>query len=64
MSTSNRKDKKVRRRKNEAAGSMPKLKPPDYQPSKAELEEDLSVPVTLEQLAKAAVSGGAERRGV
>ena len=34
----------------------------DYQPSKAELEEDISVPVTLEELAKAALSGGAKRR--
>lgn len=38
------------------------LKPSSYQPTKAELEEDLSVPVTLEQLAKAALSGGAERK--
>lgn len=34
------------------------LKPSNYQPTKAELEEDLSVPVTLEELAKAALSGG------
>ena len=38
------------------------LRPPDYQPSKAELEEDISVPVTLEQLAKAALSGGEKRK--
>ena len=38
------------------------LKPSSYQPSKAELEQDLSVPVSLERLAKAALSGGAERR--
>ena len=38
------------------------LKPPDYQPSKAELEEDISVPVTLEELAKAALSGGEKRK--
>ena len=37
------------------------LKPSTYQPSKAELEQDLSVPVSLERLAKAAVSGGEER---
>ena len=37
------------------------LKPAGYQPSKAELEEDLSVSVPLEGLAKAAVSGGASR---
>ena len=38
------------------------LKPDDYEPSQAELEEDLSVPVSLEQLAKAALSGGAKRK--
>ena len=38
------------------------LRPSSYQPTKAELEEDLSVPVSLEQLAKAALSGGAKRK--
>lgn len=38
------------------------LKPDDYEPSQAELEEDLSVPVSLEQLAKAALAGGVARR--
>ena len=37
------------------------FKPAGYQPSKAELEEDLSVPVSLEQLAKAALAGWAKR---
>ena len=35
------------------------LKPSSYQPTKAELEENISVPVSLERLAKAAVKGGA-----
>ena len=39
-----------------------RLKPSEYQPSKAELEEDLSVSVSLEELAKAALSGGAKRK--
>lgn len=39
------------------------FKPDDYEPSEAELEEDLSVPVSLEQLAKAALTGGAKRKG-
>ena len=38
------------------------LRPSSYQPTKAELEEDLSVPVSLEELAKAALSGGAKRK--
>lgn len=38
------------------------LKPSGYQPTRAELEEDLSAPVSLEQLAKAALSGGSERK--
>lgn len=38
------------------------LKTSNYQPTKAELEEDLSVPVSLEQLAQAALSGGAKWR--
>ena len=58
--------KKERKREdNQRRGQPPKatdLKPPDYQPSKAELEEDISVPVTLEELAKAALSGGEKRR--
>ena len=48
-------------RKAERASGM-ELKPASYQPSKAELEEDLSVPVSLEQLARAALSGGAKRK--
>ena len=47
--------------KTDDAGAT-ELKPSTYQPSKAELEKDLSVPVSLERLAKAALSGGAERR--
>jgi len=35
---------------------------PRYQPTKRDLEEDISLPVTPEQLAKAVLSGGAERR--
>ena len=58
--------KKERKRKdNQRRGQSPRdtnLKPSDYQPSKAELEEDISVPVTLEELAKAALSGGEKRR--
>ena len=38
------------------------LKPSSYQPSKAELEEDLSVPVSLEQLARVALVGGVPRK--
>ena len=38
------------------------LKPSTYQPTKAELEEELSVPVSLEQLGRAAVQGGVPRR--
>ena len=57
---------KVRKRKDgQKLGRSPRdtdLKPPDYQPSKAELEEDISVPVTLEEFAKAALSGGEKRR--
>ena len=33
-----------------------------YQPSKAELEADVSLPVTPERLVKAVVAGGAPRR--
>ena len=39
------------------------LKPSGYQPSKADMEEDISVPVSMERLAQSALSGGAERRG-
>ena len=35
------------------------VKPSTYQPSKAELEADLSIPTTPERLARAAVAGGA-----
>ena len=38
------------------------LKSAKYQPTKAELEEDLSLPVSLETLARAAVKGGATRQ--
>ena len=33
-----------------------------YQPDKADLEQDVSVDVTPERLAKAVLQGGAERR--
>lgn len=33
-----------------------------YQPTKADLEMDVSVPVSPERLARAALSGGAARR--
>jgi hypothetical protein len=57
------KQKSARKRKKpEKAESGFELKPAGYQPSKAEMEQDISVPVSLERLAKAAVSGGAERR--
>ncbi len=35
---------------------------PGYQPSKAELEADVSLPVTPERLMRALVAGGAPRR--
>ena len=38
------------------------LKPSDYQPSKAELEADMSLDTTPEKLAKAFFSGGTPRR--
>ena len=56
---------KRRKKDSKWVGRSPKatdLKPPDYQPSKAELEEDISVPVTLEELAKAALAGGEKRK--
>ena len=34
----------------------------NYQPSKSELEADISLPVTPERLARAVVAGGAPRR--
>ena len=34
-----------------------------YQPSKAELEEDMSIDATLDDVAEAMLQGGAERRG-
>ncbi len=34
-----------------------------YQPSKAELEEDVSIDATLDDVAEAMLQGGAERRG-
>ena len=40
----------------------PKVDPADHQPSKAELEEDVSVDATPEALAWAVTRGGAERR--
>lgn len=33
-----------------------------YQPNKADMSKDVSVPVTSERLAKAALKGGAPRR--
>ena len=57
---------KARQKRRKSARTKPangfELKPANYQPTKAELEEDLSVPVSLERLAKAAVQGGAQRR--
>ena len=57
---------KARQKRRKSAKTKPangfELKPATYQPTKAELEEDSSVPVSLERLAKAAVKGGAERR--
>ena len=38
------------------------LKPSDYQPSKAELEADVSIDTTTEKLVKAFFSGGPPRR--
>ena len=38
------------------------LKPSDYQPSKAELEADMSIDTTPEKLVKAFFSGGTPRR--
>ena len=35
---------------------------PTYQPSKAELEADVSLDATLGEVVKAVVSGGAEKR--
>ena len=35
---------------------------PRHQPSKAELEADVSLPVTPERLMRAVVAGGAKRR--
>ena len=37
--------------------------PSSYQPSKAELEEDVSVDAALEDVAEAMLQGGAQRRG-
>ena len=42
----------------------PKADPADHQPSKAELEEDLSIDAAPEALAWAVTRGGAERRSV
>ena len=39
-----------------------KVSDPQYQPTKAELEEDISVKTTPEKLADAVLGGGAERR--
>ena len=39
-----------------------KVAPAAYQPSKAELEEDVSVDATPEALARAITRGGADRR--
>ena len=38
------------------------VKPNSYQPSKAELEADVSIPTTPARLARAVVAGGAPRR--
>ena len=40
-------DQKVRDKK------VPRLRPSSYQPSKVELEEDMSIDATLEELARA-----------
>ena len=40
------------------------VKPSSYHPTRAELEEDISIPVTPDELAKAIVTGGAPRRNV
>ncbi len=39
-----------------------KLANPDYHPTKAEMETDVSIPTTPERLATAVLKGGAERR--
>ena len=54
--------RKCRKQRNPEKTHGFELKPEDYEPSQAELEEDLSVPVSLEQLAKAALKGGAKKR--
>jgi len=53
--------KKTRKKRHQAVNGF-QLKPARYQPTKAELEADLSVPVDLETLGRAAVQGGAPRR--
>ena len=55
------KARQKRRKKRQKANGF-ELKPSSYQPTKAELEEDLSVPVDLETLGRAAVQGGVPRR--
>ncbi|MCY4354285.1 MAG: hypothetical protein OXC09_05800 [Truepera sp.] len=42
--------------------ARPKPVDPRHQPSKAELEADVSLPVTPERLMRAVVAGGAKRR--
>lgn len=51
-----------KRRKNRRPANHFTLKPSTYQPTKAELEEDLSVSASLEELGRAAVQGGVPRR--
>lgn len=51
-----------KRQKTKKTKARPKLVEPGYQPSKAELEADISLPVTPERLMRAVVAGGAKRR--
>ena len=50
------------KKKSRPQRARPKPVEPGYQPSKAELETDVSLPVTPERLMRAVVAGGAPRR--
>ena len=50
------------RRKSTKPAETPTNVEPGHQPSKAELEADVSLPVTPERLRQAVVAGGAPRR--
>lgn len=52
----------MKKTKTQQQRGRPKLVEPGYQPSKAELEADISLPVTPERLMRAVVAGGAKRR--